>query len=128
MILYSYECRKCGNITDQYFNMNDTHPDLQCGKCGGVSRQVIGIPGPNLASESSPWIRTVLEIVDKEGGQHCQEFLKDPTRTNYERWKKFEGVRHMEAGEKPGRPEHKEITTEMLMKQKRKREAITLRR
>lgn len=129
MILYQYQCRECGNTTDQYFNMDDVHPDLQCGKCGGVSGQVIGIPGPNVASESPAWIKSIREVVNKEGGQHCQEFLKDPTRDNYRKWMKTEGIRHIEAGEKPGRPAttpSAEVITDKLMRHRQAKRALCI--
>jgi hypothetical protein len=96
--------------------------------CQGIACKIISIPGPNLASESPDWIKSIREVVDKDGGRHCQEFLKDPTRVNYKKWMCGEGVRHLEVGEKPGRPEQKSITTEMLMKHRQKKRALCLHR
>jgi hypothetical protein len=37
--------------------------------------------------------------VDKRGGRECQELIKTPTRDNYNRWLKKEGLRPLESGE-----------------------------
>lgn len=104
MILYSFQCEECNQISEQAFNMSDCPKKTQCPICQGTAAKIISIPGPHLASESPGWIKSIREVVNKEGGRHCQEFLKDPTRKNYHKWMAGEGVRHMEAGEKPGRP------------------------
>jgi hypothetical protein len=99
--------------------------------CQGIARKIISIPGPNLASESPDWIKSIREVVDKDGGCHCQEFLKDPTRDNYKKWMVGENVRHLETGEKPGRPAptpKTHIITDKLMQRRQEKRAICLHR
>ncbi len=101
--------------------MSDCPKATQCSACGGIAVKIISIPGANLASESPDWIKSIREVVNKEGGRHCQEFLKDPTRVNYKKWMAGEGVRHMEAGEKPGRPPSQppaHVITEKIMQKR----------
>ena len=90
------------------------------------------VPGPNLANESPDWIKSIREVVEKGSDKpHCQEFLKNPTRDNYKKWMKGEGLRHLEAGEKPGRPTpspNTATTTDMLMKHRQEKRSLCLRR
>jgi hypothetical protein len=49
----------------------------------------------------------VGEVVDKDPSKaHCREFLKNPTRHNYQEWMRGEGLRPMEDGEhmRPQKP------------------------
>ena len=98
MPIYDTECRECG-FEQEVISGVDEYPP--CSKCGGPTNRLISARGPNCANEDAAWIRDVLEVVDKEGGPHCQRFLHNPTRRNYLRWKAEEGVRHFEPGEKP---------------------------
>ena len=132
MILYQYQCQKCNQISEHYFNMSDCQPTVQCPSCKDIARKVISIPGANLASESPDWVKSIREVVEKDSDKpHCQEFLKDPTRDNYKKWMEGEGVRHLEAGEKPGRPTSSPdiaITTDMLMKHRQEKRQLCLRK
>jgi len=79
-----------------------------------------------MASESPDWIKSIREVVNKEGGSHCQQFLKDPTRDNYKAWMTKEGIRHLEVGEKPGRPTQREVTADDLMKHRKEKRSLTI--
>jgi putative FmdB family regulatory protein len=100
MPLYDYECPRCGKIEEHYALPDEK--EMAC-SCGVMARRIFS-PGNKHPNEDAGWIASVLEVVDKEGGPHCQAFLKDPTRTNYRNWMKAEGLRPFEDGEKPGRP------------------------
>jgi len=108
--------------------MSDFPNAIGCPVCNGKAYKIISIPGSNLASESPDWIKSITEVVQKDGGQHCQEFLKNPTRDNYKNWMNKEGVRHLEPGErtrpKPSPPEH--IITEKLLKKRMERRRIEI--
>ena len=55
----------------------------------------------NCANDDAEWIRSIRDVVDKDSKNPVtREFLQNPTRHNYKRWMKTEGVRHMEPGEK----------------------------
>ncbi len=90
MPLYDYEC-KCGTVTEAIAGVNeDTLPCRQCGK--GAAR-IISASGQFTGNEDAPWIRSVLDVVDKKNpAQHVQEFVKNPTRSNYHRWMKGEKI------------------------------------
>jgi len=98
MPLYDYQCESCGYIEEHYVSPDERV--MVCSQCGGEARRIFS-PGNNHPNEDAGWIRSVLEVVDKEGGPHCQEFLKHPTRTNYQNWMRGEGLRHWERGERP---------------------------
>lgn len=112
--------------------MSDCPATVKCPSCKGIARKIISIPGSNLASESPDWIKSIREVVEKDSDKpHCQEFLKDPTRDNYKKWMEGEGLRHLEAGEKPGRPTPSPdiaITTDMLMKHRQEKRQLCLRK
>ena len=109
-------CRECG-----------TALLLTCSQCGGEAKRIFS-PGNNHPNEDAEWIRSVREVVDKEGGPHCQAFLKDPTRTNYENWKKTEGLRHLESGEKRYRPEFDlDKHTERVFREHQRASALEIR-
>ncbi len=101
MILYDYQCKGCEYVFEKFVPENTT---VYCPKCGFYTKRILGVPGGTNANQDAKWIRSVREVVDKDGGPHCQEFLKRPTRENYENWKKVEGIRDFEQGEKPGKP------------------------
>lgn len=132
LILYNFQCQQCNQVSEHFFNMSDCPVTVQCKKCKGIAHKIISVSGPSLISESPDWIRSVLEVVEKGSDkQHCQEFLKDPTRDNYHKWMKGANVRHIEAGEKPGRPNsapESSVITDMLMKHRQEKRALCLRR
>lgn len=121
MILYSFQCSECNEISEHFFDIAICPRKIECPVCQGIAFKIISIPGPNIASGSPDWIKSIKGVVNKEGGRHCQEFLRDPTRVNYQRWMKVEGVRHMEHGEKHGRPDptpSTHVITEKLMQKR----------
>lgn len=128
MLVHDYECRNCGNIFEYYIADSNNIPDITpCPVCNNGAYLVFLKAGTPITD--APWIRSVTEVVDKDPSKrHCQEFLKNPTRDNYKIWIRKEGFRHIEAGEKPGRPEQKSITTEMLMEHRQKKRALCLHR
>jgi len=123
MIIYQFQCRECGSISDQFFSMSECPVTIQCEQCNGVCNKIISIPASNLASESPDWIKSITEVVNKEGGKHCQQFLKDPTRDNYKAWKRAENVRHLEPGERK-KPKQNNITPDELMKYRQKKRSL----
>lgn len=131
-ILYQYQCQQCNKISEHLFNMDDCPVTAQCPFCQKTARKIISIPGSNLASESPDWVKSIREIVEKGSDKlHCNEFLKNPTRDNYKKWMKGEGVRHIEAGEKPGRPApapSENIITDKLLKYRQEKRSLCLSR
>ena len=81
-----------------------------CPLCGKRLRHVPAI-GLVQGDEPTPWLRSITDVVNKEGGEHCQRFINHPTRDNYRAWMKGEGLRPMEPGEEARRrptPQEKE--------------------
>ena len=104
MPLYDFECPKCGSIHEAIEPMDVKHRPCSAPGCRGRAKKIISAGGVNCANEDAAWIRSVREVVDKDGGVHCQAFLKDPTRANYKAWMKGEGLRPLERGEEKSRP------------------------
>lgn len=98
MICYDYKCKECGHIQEEFFNIKDKPEIVSCETCGGYSSQIITMRDTSPIDCS--WIGDVLAVVDKTGKkQHCNEFLKHPTRNNYKSWMKGEGLRPLEDNE-----------------------------
>jgi len=114
--LFDFECPKCGNIEERI--VHHSVGFVKCSKCQkGASKKIISVSGTNCFNDDSPWVRTVLEVVDKDSkAPHVVEFRKNPTRQNYKNWMKGEGLRHMEPGEER-KPYTKDVDTTKLNKE-----------
>ena len=99
MPIYNYLCDDCGREFEAIGGYDDKTFDCVC---GGHAHRVIAASGAYLGNQDAAWLKTVVEVVDKSGGQHCQEFIKNPSRDNYRRWMKGEGIQPLEPGEKGG--------------------------
>lgn len=104
MPIYDFECKRCGKRKEFFYKVADCPAFVFCPKCSGEMVKIISVNGVNTANQDAEWLKSVREVVDKEGGPHCQAFLKDPTRDNYKRWMKGEGIRPLEPGERPKVP------------------------
>lgn len=121
MILNDFLCTSCGHVEEQF----ETKRTIKCSKCGKDSKKLISVSGVNTFTQDARWIRSIREVVEKGSGkQHCEEFLKDPTRKNYQNWMKGEGLRHLEPGEKAVKPDeaadHRRITKEVYDKHRKR--------
>ena len=99
MPVYQVKCNSCGREDEVITGVLDR--ETPCRSCGAPTGRIPSIRGPNCSGESADWIRSVLEVVDKESQSlHTRRFLKDPTRENYKAWMKGEGIRPLEPGER----------------------------
>lgn len=100
MPLFDYECIICGELTER-LNPSDIET-IMCPKCGANATKIIS--GSGRLPDDAPWIKSVVDVVDKANpAPHVQEFVRHPTRANYKRWMRAEGLRHLEPGERPAR-------------------------
>jgi len=127
--LFDYECKKCGQVTEELLCTGEDRKFSVCPACGSMTRRIISI------SQTTPidadWIAGVREVVDKSGKKPwCQEFLKHPTRANLNAWMKGEGLRHLDPGEsgipKIDRGARREQVKRHMLESNRKREAISI--
>lgn len=113
MPVYDYQCVKCGKIEEKIHTIRQHETEsFQC-SCGGDMASIITASGQYCGNEDADWLKSVPAVVDKEGGPAAQEFIKNPTRTNYKNWMKEAGVRPMDHGEGPGRPDKPDMTKAM---------------
>lgn len=92
MPIYDFECGKCGAIHERYSKIEEEV--VACEGCGADSHRIISSSGHYCANEDAPWLRTVLDVVDKDPSKpHCVEFRKNPTRSNWRRWMAGEGIK-----------------------------------
>ena len=139
MPIYDYECKHCGHLeVDVYSGLEDQH--LDCVSCPEKMERIISLSGVHCANEDADWIRSVTEVVEKDGScRASMEFLQRPTRTNYKNWLAAKGLRHVE-NEKGGPPmaidrrgieqrerETHEKITKGVMERRIKRNRIELR-
>lgn len=102
MPLYDFECADCGRITETFAGLEETV--IVC-VCGRPTRRIISISGQYLGNQDAPWLRSVLDVVDRESTKpHVREFIANPSRENYKKWMKGEGVRPMDHKEHGGPP------------------------
>lgn len=88
--LYDFECT-CGRIFEELAPSNVY--DMAC-TCGKTAKRIISASGVYMGNQDGAWLKTVLEVVDKDSrAPHVVEFRKNPTRENYKRWMKGEGLR-----------------------------------
>ena len=96
MPLHDHKCSYCRNVFEAIVKWDER--EARCPFCNRMaSRAYLTFNG--IKKEDPNWLNSTLEVVDKDGGIHCQEFLKNPTRGNYNSWLKGEGLRPFEQGE-----------------------------
>ena len=115
MPVYDMECRnpECGLNFEVVAGMNEM---VECPTCGFECDRLIGVSGVNTANQDAAWLKSVHEVVDKQSDKpETREFLKNPTRDNYHRWMKAEGIRPFESGERtrPEKPDMSKINREV---------------
>lgn len=119
MPLYDFQCR-AGHTTEAFKSPNTKR--IRC-KCGLWAKRIISISGQFCANQDAPWLRTVLDVVDKTDRRaHVQNFVKNPTRENYKAWMKAEKIRPMDytehgappAAKKPAPVDLSGVRREML--------------
>ena len=95
MPLYDVQCNSCGFTEEVIAPINQD--DFVCSRCGKHAHKIITLSETHSFDDNAPWIRSVLDVVEKGSGkQHCEEFLRNPTRQNYKAWMKGEGIHPME--------------------------------
>ena len=130
MPMYDMECRSC-KIQHEVFT-TPTDKIGFCPECGSLSDRVyLTIGNIKTSDDGGNHYREILDVVDKDGGSHCQEFLKHPNRGNYNNWMKTEGIRHIEPGEKrispaDQRAKKRKNVEARLVDNFKKREAISI--
>lgn len=132
-VIHDYECLECGGTFEALVNPDDKSLK-ECPSCSGESRRVyLKASVPN--NDGAPgYILEAVSVANKDGGRHCQEFIRNPTRATFKEWMKGEGLRKVERGEKLGihRPtkeqkaEQKRRGVNQLLAMKQKREAINV--
>lgn len=135
MRIYDYECPACGIYED--FGDPEADRVKICDRCGAEAQRIISIGNSAyLGNQDAPWIRSVLDVVDRESKKpHVRAFIENPTRENYKKWMKGEGIRPVDYTEHGGppvyrKPEPSVDTKKMareLFEKHRARKAIEVR-
>jgi len=132
MPIYDVICTACNRESEIIGSIHDEM--FTCPTCGGQAKKIISLSKTHSFINDAPWLPSVLEVVDKEGGPHCQRFLHSPTRANYKAWMKGENIVPMEKEHGAFATENKEPEdldigkmTDEVMKMKQERERLTVR-
>jgi len=127
VVLYDYQCADCANIFEVFADPDDDKL-FECPECGGESKRIISVSGTNCANDDADWIRSVTDVVPKgeDATPIDREFSRNPTRTNYNRWMKARGLRHLEPGEKSSKPKRmsNEEMSRKLWERRQKRNRV----
>jgi putative FmdB family regulatory protein len=126
MIISDYECCKCGNICEHFINSGDT--ELKpCPECGGDMARIISVSGQYCSNQDAAWLKSSAEVAGTETPEG-REFKRNPTRANLKAWMAVKGLRHMDPGEKPGRPDQPKMETviEGMIKKYRERHRLEI--
>lgn len=130
MPIYDYACGDCERLMVDVIEKID-NTVIKCKFCGGKAVRIISITGQNCANQDASWLRSVLDVVNKDSkAPHVREFIKNPTRKNYQNWMKGEGLRPFEPGEKPSKPPpfDERRHHEQVWRKHRERKKIEIRR
>jgi putative FmdB family regulatory protein len=131
MPIYDFKC-KHEHYTEAIAGYDEK--TIKCSRCGAEAHRIVSLTGVNCINEDAGWLKSVLEVVDKKSNRPwCKEFLKNPTRSNYKRWMRGEGIRPVEEGEwnRPIYAERQEKEREakindQIMKKRYERKRITV--
>ena len=98
MPLYDFRCEQCEAVSEHMAEADEK--SRRCEECGGLMNRLLSWRDSNVLREEAPWLKSVLEVVAKDSSKvETKEFLRYPTRANYKRWMKAEGIRPLEPGE-----------------------------
>ena len=104
MPIYDFECECCGNVAEHIARIEEEI--LACESCGAQAHRIISLTGVHCANQDAEWIRSIVEVVDKESNEpHIAEFRKNPNRTTLRNFMQKQGIRHLEPGEGPTKPD-----------------------
>ena len=129
MPLFDYQCDQCGHIHEEVQHWNVY--TVPCPKCEGNAQKIISLSGVNTANNDAEWIRSIVEVVDKDSSDPVDVAMRtNPTRDNMKRWMKEKGLRHFEPGEeRNNRPDPPDMDrlTEATFRERQKRHALEIR-
>ncbi len=128
MPLYDFQCRNCGFIFEAFAKYEEhARP---CPECRHPFATRVISCGSSFLRPDAVWLESVKTVVDKESTKpETRAFLETPTRENWRRWMKAEGIRPLEEGEKPAKLDERWFVSELaekVMKRKKERERIEL--
>ena len=95
MPLYNFSCPVCGREEERIVDY-DTKI-MPCEFCCGESYQQFSFGQRFEVREDAPWIKTVIEVVDKESADPVdRRFIAEPNRGNYHAWMRHHKLRPFE--------------------------------
>lgn len=100
MPTYDYRCPDCNERFTAFWAIAERNSKTRCPNCDAVAQRLITVSAVDCSSERPKWIASCRDVADAgDGRPETAQFIKDPTRENYNKWKSATGLRHMEPGE-----------------------------
>lgn len=100
MVTYEYQCKKCGEKVEHFFDMDERKKTVKCEKCGSVANRIFSTAGGHIK-------RTYVgDIWDKRNIQPVSDKNPQGKKANMERLTKMRGDKQSRieaAREKRGR-------------------------
>lgn len=87
--LYDFECPVCGNIQEQFYNINDCPGTVQCSECGNDAHKIIVHGHGTIQCDSIvdvPWLPSALKVLQPDGEKPLQ------TRGEYKQYLKEKNI------------------------------------
>lgn len=102
MPIFDVFCETC-NVQSEVISAPGV---LLCPHCNQPARRLWSAGNVDRFSERPDWIRSITDVIAPDDpNPHAREFRNNANRENYSVWLKSTGMRHLEPGEKPRRPE-----------------------
>ncbi|BAH73917.1 zinc ribbon domain-containing protein [Solidesulfovibrio magneticus] len=99
MPLYDFACRVCDREFEAMAPMDRTENICTC---GGSAKRLLSV-GRGYRADAD-WLPSVTAVADKTSpAPHVRAFLAEPSRANYRRFLRGEGIRPQEPGEERAR-------------------------
>ena len=99
MPLYDFTCRVCGRTFEVLAALDG---DEEICACGGSARRLVSV-GRGYRADGD-WLASVAAVAEKDSDKpHVRAFVAEPSRANYRRFLRGEGIRPQESGEERGR-------------------------
>jgi len=89
MPLYTYECAKCGEVTDMLSPMDSYPKTIRCTSCGARARKVIAVGHGGIQCDGMndvPWLASALGNLQPDGEKPIE------TRGEYKRYLKDKNI------------------------------------
>jgi len=91
MPTYDYECKGCGKVTEEFFQIKDKPSSIQC-SCGKIAVKILGIPMV-IGEDMPPWMTESITNLQGKFERPIE------SRSEYNRYLTKKGISEISASE-----------------------------